>query len=172
MKFFSSIISMLSDVNGEMRGCQQCFFCDRVCLRISLILKLCDVGPGNTNSGKNKSLQALGNQDISANVRVSGRICGLVKTQGENPRSCLCYTSMHCGCWLSTTGQPLQDFWTMSLWLFITLKTIYIEFSLEANIIFRRFHQIFLKFRKETTNFLFFLGRTEIYTSKINLILL
>ena len=84
MKFFSYIISMLSDVNGEMRGCQQCFFCDRVCLRISLILKLCDVGPGNTNSGKNKSLQALGNQDISANVRVSGRICGLVKTGWES----------------------------------------------------------------------------------------
>ena len=45
------------------------------------------------NSGKNKSLQGLGNQDIRANVRVSGRICGLVKTQGENPGSCPLYTS-------------------------------------------------------------------------------
>ena len=79
-KFVSYIISVLSDVNGEMRGCQQYVFCDRVCLRVSLGLKLCDVGPGNMNSGKNKSLQGLENQDIRANVRVSGRICGLVKT--------------------------------------------------------------------------------------------
>lgn len=83
-KYFSYIISMFSDVNGEMKGCQQCIFCDRVCLRFSLSLKLCDVGPGNMNSEENKSLQALGNQDKRANVRVSGRICGLGKTGWES----------------------------------------------------------------------------------------
>lgn len=103
-KFLSYIISVLSDVNGETRGCQQCIFCDRVCLRTSLSLKLCDVGPGNMNSGKNKSLQGLGNQDIRANVRVSGRICGLVRTQGENPQA------LHCGCWLSAAGQLCRTF--------------------------------------------------------------
>ena len=54
-KFFSYIISMFSDVNGAMKGCQQCIFCDRVCLRFSLSLKLCDVGPGDIQKRINHS---------------------------------------------------------------------------------------------------------------------
>lgn len=70
---------MFSDVNGEMKGCQQCIFVTE-CVRFSLSMKLCDVGPGNMNSEENKSLQALGNQDKEQMSRVSGMICGLGKT--------------------------------------------------------------------------------------------